>query len=45
MFVGDKSIGAISYKPIIDSIDHNRADELVELNNFYENAKDRKSVV
>ena len=39
MFVGDKSIGAISYKPVIDSIDHNRADELVELNNFYENAK------
>jgi len=39
MFVGDKSIGAISYKPTIDSIDNKKADELIELNNFYENAK------
>lgn len=39
MFVGDKSIGAISYKPVIDSIDNKKVDELIELNNFYENAK------
>jgi len=39
MFVGDKSIGAISYKPIIGEIDSKTADELIELNQFYENAK------
>lgn len=39
MFVGDKSIGAISYKPIIGDIDNKISDELLELNQFYENAK------
>lgn len=39
MFVGDKSIGAISYKPIIGNIDNETAPKLLELNQFYENAK------
>lgn len=37
MFVGDKSIGAISYKPIIHCAQEE--DTLIELQNFYENAK------
>ena len=32
MFVGDKSIGAISYKPAIGDIDKKTADKLLELN-------------
>ncbi len=39
MFVGDKSIGAISYKPVIGDVDNKTTDELIELNQFYENAK------
>ena len=39
MFVGDKSIGAISYRPLIGDIDNKTAYELLELNQFYENAK------
>ncbi|MEA2099349.1 MAG: HipA domain-containing protein, partial [Campylobacterota bacterium] len=39
MFVGDKSIGAITYKPAIHKLDTKRADELIELNQFYLNAK------
>lgn len=39
MFVGDKSIGAISYKPSIHKLDNEKQQELIELNSFYENAK------
>ncbi|PUE63778.1 type II toxin-antitoxin system HipA family toxin [Arcobacter caeni] len=39
MFVGDKSIGAISYKPSIHKLDKHKQQELIELNSFYENAK------
>ena len=39
MFVGDKSIGAISYKPSIHKLDNHKQQELIELNSFYENAK------
>ena len=39
MFVGDKSIGAISYKPSIHKLDNQKKQELIELNSFYENAK------
>lgn len=39
MFVGDKSIGAISYKPSINKLDNHKQQELIELNSFYENAK------
>lgn len=39
MFVGDKSIGAISYKPSIHKLDNQKQQELIELNTFYENAK------
>lgn len=39
MFIGDKSIGAISYKPVIHKIDKSNTDELIELQSFYENAK------
>lgn len=39
MFVGDKSIGAISYKPSINKLDNYKQQELIELNSFYENAK------
>ncbi len=39
MFVGDKSIGAISYKPSIHKLDNQKQQELIELNSFYENAK------
>jgi len=39
MFVGDKSMGAISYKPILHKIKENKINELIELQNFYENAK------
>lgn len=39
MFVGDKSIGAISYKPSIHKLDNHKQQELIELNTFYENAK------
>lgn len=38
MFVGDKSIGAISYKPVINRTDKFDSD-LIELNQFYNNAK------
>ena len=39
MFVGDKSIGAITYKPIIHKVEEEKIGELIELQNFYENAK------
>lgn len=39
MFVGDKSIGAITYKPIIHKANESKINELIELQNFYENAK------
>jgi serine/threonine-protein kinase HipA len=39
MFVADKSIGAITYKPVAHTIDEQKKDELIELQNFYENAK------
>ncbi len=39
MFVGDKSIGAITYKPVLHKIDEKTVNELIELQNFYENAK------
>ncbi|MDQ1340027.1 MAG: HipA protein [Campylobacterota bacterium] len=38
MFVGDKSIGAITYKPVAHKID-GKINEIIELQNFYENAK------
>lgn len=38
MFVGDKSIGAIRYKPVAHKIEE-KINELIELQNFYENAK------
>ena len=39
MFLGDKSIGAISYRPNIYKIDDEKKYELIQLNQFYENAK------
>jgi len=39
MFIGDKSIGAITYKPIIHKLDEQKINELIELQNFYDNAK------
>ena len=39
MFVGDKSIGAITYKPVAHKIEEEKNNELIELQNFYENAK------
>ena len=39
MFIGDKSIGAITYKPVIHKLDEQKANELIELQNFYNNAK------
>lgn len=39
MFVGDKSIGAITYKPVIHKIEKKTVNELIELQNFYENTK------
>ena len=39
MFVGDKSIGAITYKPVVHTIDEKKINEFIELQNFYENAK------
>ncbi|NCD11813.1 MAG: type II toxin-antitoxin system HipA family toxin [Epsilonproteobacteria bacterium] len=39
MFVGDKSIGAITYQPIIHKANESHINELIELQNFYENAK------
>ena len=39
MFVGDKSIGAITYKPVVHQMDNQKLDELIELQNFYDNAK------
>ena len=39
MFVGDKSIGAITYKPVLHKIEEKTDNELIELQNFYENAK------
>ena len=39
MFVGDKSIGSIFYKPSIHKLDNHKQQELIELNSFYENAK------
>ena len=39
MFVGDKSIGAITYKPVAHKIEEEKINELIELQNFYENAK------
>jgi serine/threonine-protein kinase HipA len=39
MFIGDKSIGAITYKPVIHKIDEQKTNELIELQNFYDNAK------
>ncbi|MCT7433489.1 HipA domain-containing protein [Aliarcobacter cryaerophilus] len=38
MFVGDKSIGAITYKPVAHKIEE-KINELIDLQNFYENAK------
>jgi len=38
MFVGDKSIGAITYKPSLN-ISNSTHNELIELNEFYNNAK------
>ena len=39
MFIGDKSIGAITYKPVIHKLDEQKINELIELQNFYDNAK------
>ena len=39
MFVGDKSIGAITYKPVIHKMDAQKLDALIELQDFYDNAK------
>ena len=39
MFVGDKSIGAITYKPIIHKTEEKKINDLIELQNFYDNAK------
>ena len=39
MFIGNKSIGAITYKPVIHKLDEQKANELIELQNFYNNAK------
>jgi serine/threonine-protein kinase HipA len=39
MFVGDKSIGGITYKPVIHQMDEKKVNELIELQNFYNNAK------
>ena len=39
MFVGDKSIGAITYKPVLHKIEEKTVNALIELQNFYENAK------
>ena len=39
MFVGDKSIGAITYKPIIHKANESKINELIELQDFYLNAK------
>lgn len=39
MFVGDKSIGAITYKPVVHKIDEEKINELIELQNFYHNAQ------
>lgn len=39
MFIGDKSIGAITYKPIACKTQEQKIDEFVELQSFYENAK------
>ncbi len=39
MFVGDKSIGAITYHPVIHALDDTHAHTLMELGTFYENAK------
>jgi serine/threonine-protein kinase HipA len=39
MFVGDKSIGAITYKPVAHKVEEEKINELIELQNFYENAK------
>ena len=39
MFIGDKSIGAITYKPVIHKLDEQKVNELIELQNFYNNAK------
>ena len=39
IFVGDKSIGAITYKPVAHKIEEEKNNELIELQNFYENAK------
>jgi serine/threonine-protein kinase HipA len=39
MFVGNKSIGAIRYKPSLYSIDTQSQEELIALNQFYENAQ------
>jgi len=39
MFIGDKSIGAISYKPATHNQNNKAINQLIELQNFYENAK------
>lgn len=39
MFIGYKSIGAITYKPVIHKIEEKKINKLIELQNFYENAK------
>lgn len=39
MFVSGKSIGAISYKPLLYDKQNGVTDELIELNQFYANAK------
>ena len=39
MFVGDKSIGAIRYKPTTHTMDDRDLNALIDLKNFYENAK------
>lgn len=39
MFVGNKSIGAISYKPVIHKLNDSKVNDLIELQKFYENAK------
>ena len=36
MFVGDKSIGAITYRPVIHALDDTHAHALMELGAFYE---------
>jgi len=39
MFIGDKGIGAIEYRPSSHQIDYSKTEEIIELQDFYNNAK------